>query len=309
VMVLLLTAVGTYTGVYVYQKIALPSHHPQPTITAMVYVLRHDIVKQYWLLSQTSPNWFSFSAVLLAMVGCFTMIWTRPLLLARIIVSLVGMFTALGRSFMHDELLSARYFLITLPVFFILSGFGFESLIPTTEPKLRLRYGAAGLAVLALWTGYAGRNAYQARYAFQDEYAFEREALRKLPADCTVYQVPIRPQEVPRDVDCCLDTPRTPLVLEFPQLHFKELPRSVPSVFESGECHAYYETSACEIRKGSPEVDATGVKAIDYFKRRCAEARAVGHFTPVAEGSASAKSIVDFFQGERPHIGLYLWTH
>src|SRR5262249_55855865 len=160
----------------------------------------------------------------------------------RVVGTVLLAFGALGRSFLPDELVGARYFLFTIPIFLIAAGQGFAALLRLAPQRRRTLVAGAGIGVVALWSALAGRGAYAARYAFQDEYSFARRALAQLPAGCTVYAMPMRVDVFRRDLDCCLDVRRSPLVLDFPQLHFQDLPDPAAAVFDSpSECVAYFE--------------------------------------------------------------------
>jgi len=295
--------------VVAYRFIVVPSHHPLPDLEGQILALRYS-VGQFWLLATQEPGWMSLSAVLLAIVGAAAMAVRRPLLLARVIGTLLVTFGVAGRIFLPDELLGARYFLFTIPVFLIASGYGFETLLAPVPERFRRVAAVVGLVLLGTWSGLAARSAYGVRYAFQDEYAFLRDALAQLPDQCAVYQVGMRPAELSRDLDCCLDVRRSPLVLDFPSLQFRELPDDAASVFEPPGCAAYYESIACEITDdpNDPAVHDRADRAADYFHQRCAQARGWGRLEPVAETTTSPLATVNFFHGRRPHAGLYRWT-
>jgi hypothetical protein len=252
----------------------------------------------------------SLSAVLLAIAGVAVMAVRRPMLLARISVTLLLAFVVLGRLFLPDELLAARYFLFTIPIFLIASGQGFEALVAVVPRRYRGAATAVGIVCLGVWSGVAARAAYGVRYAFQDEYTFARRALSQLPAGCTVYEVAIRNDAFPRDLDCCLQIRRSPLVLDFPQLRFKDLPDSLALVFEEPGCIAYYESVACRIEDdpSDPSTHARAEKAADYLHHRCEEVRRLGRLVPIAEVTTSARATSNLFHGRRPHAGLYRWA-
>jgi hypothetical protein len=264
-------------------------------------------MQQFWQLSHREPGWISLSSVLLAVPGVVWMMWSRPVLLARVLVTLAGAFLGLGRTFLHDELLSARYFLAIIPIFLVLSGFGFEALLAVMPKRIRLPVAAPALVAVLVWTGLAGRRASAMTYAFQDEYDFLRDALKKLPADCLVYQLPIRAMEVPQDMDCCLDVPRTPLPLEFPQLRFDAVPPDPATVFETGSCRAYYESIACDFKPGEEGL-LRHSGAVSFFHDRCASVRRTGHLQLLSETTTSLRSTFSLFEGGRPRAGLYRWT-
>jgi hypothetical protein len=304
VMVALLLPAALTTLAVTYQWISLPSHHPMPEPTGYAFALRY-FLPQFWRMATNDPAWFSLSAVLLAMLGAPALAVRRPLLFVRVAGTLLAAFVVLGRTFLHDELLGARYFLFTIPIFLIASGYGFATVAAIVPRRHRPAAVAAGIVALALWTGVAARSAYAARYAFQDEYAFARAALARLPAGCAVYQVPLRGAALPHDVDCCLDVPRSPLVLDFPALRLLDLPDEPGLVSDSG-CVAYYEGVACEITRDAG--GALAEQAAEYFQTRCAEARRWGRLELLADAVTSARSTEELFDGRHPHARVYRWT-
>src|SRR5262249_14175042 len=155
-----------------------PAKHPAPERAAMLDALR-ETFPQYWWLARSEPHWFPITTVAFGAFGLLVMAVRRPWLLARTLLTLVLAFTLLAHDFTHDELVSARYFLFTIPIALIAAGFGFDALV---QPLVqRLRTGRAW-AIGAAWLLLAGvsvlvsRHAYAARYAFQDEYSFVRDA-------------------------------------------------------------------------------------------------------------------------------------
>jgi len=292
-----------------YQLIVLPSHHPLPEWSARVAALR-ALVPESWLLATHDPAWMLLPAVLLAAVGAASAAIRRPLLLARAAGTLVIAFGTLGRSFLPDALLGARYFLFAIVIFLIVSGQGFEALLGLAPEHARARVAALGIVVLGTWSVLAALPAYRVHYAFQDEYAFARRALAQLPDGCSVYQVPLRAALFPLDLDCCLDLHRSPLVLEFPHLRFRDIPDSAAMVFAESGCVAYYEGVVCQIADvpDDPMVHARVDTAADDVHRRCAAVRRVGQLVPLAETTTSPLATVNFFRGKRPHAGLYRWT-
>jgi hypothetical protein len=305
-MIAVMAVVAAATAVAAYRLIALPSQHPMPDWQAHRFALR-QFIPQFWVLATNDPRWVSLPSLVLALVGTLAMTLRRPLLLARVAGTVLLAFVASGRSLLHDELVGARYFLFTIPIFLIASGFGFEALLAIVPRRLRPLAAAAGLAGLALWAGLSARTAYAARYAFQDEYAFVRRALPHLPAPCTVYQVPLRAAALPGDLDCCLDVARSPLVLEFPGLTFRDLPDDPSAVFTESACVAYYESIACEIAPHDRPGRELARTAAQYFQQRCGEARRRGRLAPIAETETSSRTTENFFADKRPHARLYRW--
>ncbi|MBI3783599.1 MAG: hypothetical protein HY270_09370 [Deltaproteobacteria bacterium] len=292
----------------VYRYVALPSHHPMPG-EGRLLVLR-QLLPQYWQLATGEPAWMSLPAVLLAVLGAIVMLVRRPILLMRVAGTVVIAFVALARGFLPDELLGARYFLLTIAIFLIASGQGFEALLDIVPRRYRPGFAVAAMVVIGVWSAAAGRTAYAVRYAFQDEYTFLRQALAKLPDGCTVYAVPIRDEAFPVDLDCCLDMRRSPLVLDFPKLHFDELPQDPASIFAAASCVAYYESVSCSIVDDPQDrsVHGRAEKAVPFFQQRCAEAHQNGRLRLVAETTTSPRAVVDFFHGRPPAARLYRWT-
>lgn len=310
-MVAILCVVAISTLAAAYWLIAIPSQHPMPEWSWHVFALRH-FVPQFWLLAVNEPGWISLPAVLLALVGLPAMAIQRPWLAVRVVGTLLIAFVAAGRTFMHDELLGARYFLFTIPIFLVMSGYGFEALLKAVPARLRTAAAAIGIVGLALWAGLGARSAYAARYAFEDEYMFARRALAQLPDGCAVYQVAVRDDALPHDVDCCLDLPRSPLTLDFPSLRFLQLPDIPAAVLTDGEtCIAYYEGVTCDIapRSAQGSGDQFADHAAAYFQPACAAVHRLGRLALLAETTTSPRTTEGFFDDDhRPHARLYRWT-
>jgi hypothetical protein len=218
-------------------------------------------------------------------------------------------FVGLGRLLLHDELVGARYFLFAIPISLVVSGFGFAACFEWLPARVRDRGWKPALAVLALASGLASRSAYATRYAFQDEYDFARHALAQLPDRCVVYEVPLRSTRLGHDVDCCLDVDRSPLVLDFPRLRFRDLPDDVEAVFEEPGCVAYFESVACAFPSREDRFldDPRALRAAAYFGERCSAARSVGRLEPVARSTTSTLSTNGYFDGRRPAVSLSRW--
>lgn len=307
-MVAVVAVVALATLLAAYHFIALPSQHPLPDWAWFRFALRY-VVPQFWWLSTDEPGWISLSSVVLALIGALAMAVRRPLLFVRVAGTLFIAFVASGRTLMHDELVGTRYFLFTIPIFVIASGYGFGTLVAAAPRRFRPIVAIVGIGGLALWTGLAARAAYAARYTFQDEYTFARAALAQLPAECTVYQERIRADALPGDLDCCLDMPRSPLVLEFPALHFLDLPDNRDAISNDTPCTAYYEGAACAITPGPP--DRSGheftEQASAYFQPRCAAVHAVGRLGLLAETTTSPRTTRGLFGDDGPRVRLYRW--
>ena len=301
-----LLVVVAITGVLAYHYIVIPSKHPRPEWDNQLSALRRFML-EFSVLATTSPRWISMSSFLLAAVGAVAMAWMRPLLLVRLLVTFAVAFGSLGRTMLSDRLVGTRYFMLVIPLFLIASGVGFQFLIERVPLARRSWAMALGLAGLAIWTGWTARPAYQTRYAFQDEYAFLRDALAKLPEDCTVYQLPVRTGELANDLDCCLETRWSPLTLKYPHIQLKEVPENPASALADKTCVAYYESVVCDL-KDTPQGRNRAPNAVTFFQGRCAEVRRTGHLQAVAETTVSPLATVNFFDGQPPHVGLYRWT-
>jgi hypothetical protein len=284
--------------------VAVRSHHPGPELPDVLAAAERAF-SQFRDLASRPPGWFSPSALLLAILGGFRMAFRRPALLAFVAGTMFLGFTITGRLIAGDDLLSARYFLGLVAVAIIAAGFGFEGVAALVPDRFRAASASVALAIVGAWTFVSARPAYAVRYAFQDEYDFARAALAKLPPDCVVYEVPVRSDELPHDVDCCLDVPRSPLALAFPSLQLRELPRSLAAVSNASSCVAYYESIGCSMRDdvpgGRPVREATA-----YFRRRCAEVRRRGRLEPIARTTVSSLATAGCF-ATRPHAALYRW--
>jgi hypothetical protein len=112
--------VAAATGVLAYVAIVRTSNHPSPELPMMAQALR-DVFPQYLKLATQAPGWFPLCSVALTGLGVLVMLLKRPALLGCIVVSLLASFGLLGRSFLHDELVGARYFLFTIPMFLLLA--------------------------------------------------------------------------------------------------------------------------------------------------------------------------------------------
>lgn len=308
-MVALMGLVAIATAGATYFLIALPSQHPMPDREWFLFALRHYI-PQFWWLSTTPPYWIPLSSVLLAALGLAAMIIRRPLLFVRVAVTLTAAFVISGHTYMHDELVGARYFLFLIPVFLIPSGYAFGVLLDLIPARLRETTAAAGIIGLTLWTGFAARTAYSARYAFQDEYRFARTAFASLPPGCTVYQEAIRAHALSGDLDCCLDVARSPLVLDFPGLRFADLPENADAGAPAADCSAYYEGVACALVAGPRDHSSYqfAQHAAAHFQPRCAAMHQRGRLDLVAEATTSPRTTRGLFSEEPPRARLYRWT-
>ena len=297
------------TGAFVYATVVGRSHHPLPERSGIVAAAR-QLLWQYVPLSFGATRWFSPVGTVFAALGALVMLVRRPALLACALVTLAVSFVPLGRNFLHDELLSARYFLLSIPVFLLPAGVGFRACLGLVERRLPRWAPAAAVAALGVAAFVSCRSAYRARYTFEDEYTFLRRHAAALPAGCVVWQLVLRDQAFERDLDCCLDAPRTPLTAAFPSLRFRSLlgdPATWPRAGAGGpRCEAYYEGAACALTP-TAALRAERPRSFALLEQRCAAVRAAGGLRAVASGVASPRASNPAFTAA-PRVGLYLWT-
>ncbi len=296
----------------VWWLVVVPSHHPRPDLGSITQVLGR-LFAQYPAVALKDPHWIPLVAVLLAAVGAVYLGLRRPGLLACLLLTLVTCFGLLGRSLESDGLLGARYLLLTEPVFLTLSGYGvlvIAEIAGRWWPVVRQPGGAAFLAALAgIGAAVGSYPAYRYEYAFQEEYGFLREALRGLRQGCTVYQLAVRVEGFERDLDCCLDVPRSPLVAAYPGLVFRSLDAAsagarvlVPNT--EGACVVYYEGSACALA-ATAEARTRHATALAYFQRRCPEMRSALRNGPRASAAVVSHATNDLFGSASHAVHLY----
>ncbi len=303
-------------GACAYYGVVVPSKHPMPAAESH-HIAGLTVITQYWSTSSVPPYWFSPVAVPLAAMGVVACAIRRPMLLVSAVFFLALAFIPLGRNLNHDEMIGARYFLATIPVFMIISGFGAEICLSGLKRALaELRgseLGARGEKLLATWalstvaiaTIVPAVGAYRTTYTFQDEYRFLREELGKLPDGCVLYQLPIRQSAFERDLDCCLDVPRTPLGIAYPKLKLEMLDEG-PPFFPSAlpECAAYYESAACSLADNEV-VRERHLTALRTFRRQCNDVFGEVHAELLGETRASNHSLNHQFDGVEVPVRLH----
>jgi hypothetical protein len=313
------------TGFIAYYLVVLPSRHPGPELAAVLYALR-SFLRQFWDAGFTDPYWLSPAAVVLAVPGLVWMLLRRTGLLLAVLLTLLAILVPLGRNLQFDGLLGVRYLLVAIPVFLVVPAFGLTAFVTllldawpgrivgrsggaTGAPGRAARAGIdlAAVLVLVAATVVPALPAYGYRYTFQDEYRFLRAQLGKLPHGCEVYQLPIRTEGLEVDLDCCLDVPRSPLPIVFPQLRFRVLedPNEPAPADPAVSCRVYYETAACSLQQ-TAEVVSRRPMSYEIFRRRCAAVRATG-LMPITRVEVSAQASHDLFGGVAPRVGLFHW--
>ncbi len=317
-------------GVLGYLAIALPSHHPYPGAGDLLESAGH-FIPQYFLISLTPPFWFSPVATLLSLVGGAWMLKHRPRLLACVVLSLAAAFIPLGRYIRHGDILGARYFIGTIPLFLISSGFGLVVCLSGLQRARAALVSAGGatarplpfhppgdsilslllVAVIGAATVLLTLPTYRTRYTFQDEYDFLKQHLLQLPDGCTVYQLPMRHRAYEHDLDCCLDAPRSPLLIAFSGLHFSTLDEEgkrppPPPDRQANGCEAYVESSICSIQPTETTLRRFP-RAYSTIRSLCAKVLHDNAFEPLASDRLSNRSTHDLFGNREPSIRLLRW--
>jgi hypothetical protein len=301
----------------VYMLVVLPSEHPTPQWQD-IQVMLTRFIGQYPELALNEPHWLSPVALFLAGLGAVYAAWHRRYLLASVVLFLFLAFVPMGRPLGGGEIMSARYFLATLPIYLVLTAIGFEQTLVWLgrvpwAPKLLTRtpwstlFCALALCAVAGVSTYWVSAAYERRFTFQDEYDFLRTHLAHLPDDCTVYQMSVRSRAYGQDLDCCLWARNSPLALAYPKLRFAELdpigPLPTPA---PGACAAYYEGAMCAMQE-TAQTKSRFKLAKEITTEQCETIRGQAALTPLARGEVSAYVPSKIYGGVRPKVTLYRW--
>ena len=309
-------AVGVYCvvlagiGLAAWRLVIVPARHPMPELQGIKYAAV-ELLGQFWRAAVTPPHWVSLTALVLGALGLGVLAIRRRALMATVLASLALCFVPLGRTLDADGLVGSRYFQLAIPIALVLSGAGFGwlcSLVARTlgahDRTARWATGAlfAALVTLAL---VEGREPLTYRYTFQDEYRFLREAMASLPQGCTITQLPLRGEALLRDLDCCLDAPRSPLILARPDLRFEYAdPRGANPSLARSDCVAYYEGAACSLADTLPSRQrAPNARA--WFNEGCGLMRSAGALELTREAQVSPHATVDHFADRPVVVRLY----
>jgi hypothetical protein len=263
--------------------VVLPSGAPLPGGAARRFAaqaLIGDLGLFGRLFRDTELRWFPLPLAVLATAGAALLAVRRPVLLAKILVTLALPQIALGR-FMDDEgLVGCRYFLPALPLLTLLAA---APLGPLAAPRRRARGAAYAIAFLAAEaaTVIAAWPAYRYRYTFQEEYGFLRAALAATRGPCRVYHVAVDDDPIYRaDADCCLSPRRSPLTLALPTVDFEPLGVEDDGGFRIRDeaCAYYFESAICSYGPTEPTESrnpAVSARLHDLCTRLAADPRLV----------------------------------
>ena len=314
----LFSAVWVIAAVATWYLVVIPSKHPTPSPDAIGRTARM-LFTQFWTASTVPPGWFSLTATLLGAVGAVYAAVKHRWLLLLIAASLAICFVPLGRSLAADGLVGSRYFQAAIPIALVLSGLGFAAACSLANraaawllrgrPRVLQRvrpWLAVALAVLlgtTVW--WRGRSARAFRYAFQDEYDFLRSATEELDEGCTVLQLPLRRGPFQRDLDCCLDAPRSPLVIARPNLKWRYLEpgRGLPTA-SSDTCIVYYEGAACSLAD-TATTQQRNPEALRWFREHCGPVRETLGTKLFREQTVSSESTTGILGDHPVTVRLY----
>lgn len=293
-------------GAFTYVVVVAHARHPFPPTASRLEALG-SIAPELVEFAFDGPPWVGAATLGLALVGLLALARRSRLSAVLLVAAFFACFGLVGRSLQPDGLVGARYFLLPLALLSLASGAGFGVLANLAGGQLGRRFRTSGarrgwtvasaaalVGVLALEAGPA--LAY--RYAFQDEYDFVTEHLVGLPAGCTVYQLPVRQERFERDLDCCLDLPRSPIHRRFAELRFAYLPEERPAAalraLEPTECSVLYLGAACQLDRTDTTVGRNPLAVRDY-PPACEAQRNAGPYEELAATSVSSNSTQGFF--------------
>jgi hypothetical protein len=312
-------AVVAAIGIATWRLVVIPSHHPGPEAHEVMRAAL-DLLSQFWTTAAAPPHWIPFSAVVLGAVGLAVLLPRRRVLLTVVVASLAVCFVPIGRTLGSDGLLGSRYFLVAIAIALVLSGAGFGWVCSLVDRAVRAaanrwerglpscieHWATGGMTVVLVATAwFEGRAPMAYRYAFQDEYQFLRGAMKSLPSNCTLAQLPMRTQVLQRDLDCCLDAPRSPLLLARPDLRFLHVePQKGAPSFGGATCVAYYEGAACSLAD-TPASRARDPNARAWFTEGCSLMRSSQKLEVLAEAEVSPHATFDHFKGRPVVVRLY----
>jgi hypothetical protein len=218
-----------------------------------------QLFRQFVFVNSGMPNWFPGPATALLVIGVVVLAVRQPARLAAILAAFCIPQLLLDRLFNAEGMVGARYFLPLLALLALVAAYGlatvaegFRRLLARYAKPVSATRAARVAAVLgALTVVPASLPLYQYEYAFQGEHRFLRQALAALPAGARVLHLPVREDDrIHNDLDCCLDLPKSPLVLTVPLLHFEPIPirpdrPRLPAAVDDRTY--YYEGAPCRL--------------------------------------------------------------
>jgi hypothetical protein len=272
-------------GVILVNGVVLPSHEPMPSIAARA-ANAAGFVLALGVLAFRPPFWLGPAVFVLANVGAVSLARRRPRLAITMLAWLLVAPLAIARA--PVDSINVRYYVAVLPIVLIACAEGIDRVVRRSRRQaVPILVAAGALTLVSSWI------AFSFRYTFQDEYVFLRHALASVPSSCTVAQLPVRDQRFGRDLDCCLDAPRSTLTLAFPSLSFVTIPEGK---LPDADCIAYYETAACSMRD-TDEVEKRYRPALVYLRETCPRLSGEGGLGELATAKVAPHAIGDLFSG------------
>ena len=113
-----------------------------------------------------------------------------------------------------------------------------------------------------------------------------------------------RSRTLPRDVDCCLDLTRCPLVAELPGRTFVLTDSAQELQAVPGACRLYYEGSVCSLQ-ATDDAQLLNSEEGKWFKRACADVRQTPGLIPIAQAVMSPTSHTNAFSGKPVTVQLF----
>src|SRR5262249_24268492 len=109
------------------------------------------------------------------------------------------------------------------------------------------------------------------------------------------------------DPDCCLDLPKSPLAVAFPQVHFEPIPirperPRLPAAVDDRTY--YYEGALCRLAP-TPSSEGRNPALSRMLKARCAQLGSDPRLEPVATGLAPSNGFWSFLEPGDVPLRLY----
>ncbi len=253
----------------------------------------HDFLPGMSRLLFQAPGWIGPLVGSAMLIGLLVGLRHRPLLTLLAIATFLSIPLGIGKS--PYDFIMMRYYLPLLP---LLTLFAALALAPLARRRWVTPVVLLAV-VLVAWP------AWQVRYTFQDEFDWLREQLKRQPANCTIAQIGVsRSRTLPRDVDCCLDLTRCPLVAELPGRTFVLTDSAQELQAVPGACRLYYEGSVCSLQ-ATDDAQLLNSEEGKWFKRACADVRQTPGLIPIAQAVMSPTSHTNAFSGKPVTVQLF----